>query len=326
MTTNNPDPNVPKSASVNDDLVDKLIRNPQQCLVDVTVTTNDGKRIQFASLLLKIRSQYFATLFSSQFQETQSNEIELNLTAQVFNQVLEFMCTDDYHPFRQLLANIKQKSVRDHCWSLMKAFVEDQGFNENVASVLELMKAADYLLFPALFNAVYDLILKCVRTFPFLFCTVWEALWGEQGLLSEHPEESMIEMLKIHPEFVIFGNCCFRIEEPNYLKLKCHCTAFGVHSDDDFNSMIYLVKKGLGVNQLSYHSLKNIVPLVADHTRKEHFLKMLILWSSLQHGELSDSTGKEDRENVAEKTNKARQIGTPHKDSIKRENWLGFLT
>ena len=52
------------------------------------------------------------------------------------------------------------------------------------------------------------------------------------------------------------------------------------------------------MNQLSFHSLKSILPKFAEHEKKECFLKMLILWNTLRYGDSSENARKEDEENA----------------------------
>ena len=95
MTNDTLTPDVSLTTSVSAELYKKIIQKLEHGLVDVAIMTNDGKRIQFASFVLRLRGQYFATLFSSQFKESISNGIELDMSSDVFHVVLEFMCTDD---------------------------------------------------------------------------------------------------------------------------------------------------------------------------------------------------------------------------------------
>ena len=179
--------------SISSILKQKLLDSQQQNLTDVTLVSSDGEIHHSVRFILKLRSQYFEAMFSSDFKETQSNEIKVELSSKVLRNVLEFMYTDDCHAIRQLFLLVDDVEVTrasSICYSWNKK--PEPAVFEIVYSifqpVLELMRAGDYLLFPELVNSSYIMIVKSVIRYPFLFCTVWEALWGKSGFRPEPPE------------------------------------------------------------------------------------------------------------------------------------------
>ena len=259
----------------------KLLDSPQRSLTDVTLATSDGERLHSVRFILMLRSEYFETMFSSGFKESQSNEVHVQLPASILRNVLEYMYTDDCHAMRQLPRKVQTteevtaymdyfKSIRYFRNSNMSPS-SCGDFLGNVYTVIKLLRAADYLVFPRLFDHSYRLLVQCVISYPFLFCTVWEALWGKDGCRSELPnrDHAMCILLKYQYKFVVFGRS--RSDSGHTSKANGY--------DEEIES-------GFGINLLSFESLKLILQQLEDcddldRGIYQYYFIMLQIWVSL---------------------------------------------
>lgn len=257
---------------------DKILGHNAERYGDVTIITSDNARIPASRMLLAAQSDYFDKLFFSNFKESMTDEIKLDMPSDVVRSLLQYMFTG--RSILDMFIDLLKRNSNPKASEKTK-LVHPVCQKEDIYVALKLARAADFFLCAQLFDSVVKTLLSMAIQFPYLMCTVFEALYGENALLDEPPFEQCLEILRQSPK-----NTFLLIPQAASLRIsdKFHM---------DISDFRRCVAAGFGIICLSSRALKEIYIRLVTNT--EYLFEALLHWCS-KRGERVDGliAGTED--------------------------------
>lgn len=249
---------------------------------DVMITTSDKVRIPASRMLLAAQSDYFDKLFFSDFKESMSDEIKLDMPSDVVRSLLQYIFTGRsiLDKFNDLL---KHKFQNANNFDFLKQNYESAKLvhpvcrKEDIYEAVKLGRAADFILCSQLFDLIGKTLVSMAIEFPYLMCTVFEALWGENALLDKPPCDQCVEGIRRAPRFAF-------LVVPQYKYL----TSIQEYRTETLE-IRRLANAGFGVSCLSFGALKKMFHYLAALGSKdtECLCELVLYWRS-KGGEVDD--------------------------------------